>query len=130
MKAIDTNILVRWITRDDPVQSPVADRILSDPVFVSLTVLVELAWTLGGKPYRLGRAEVAAALKLVLNTRTITIQREDGVGWAIDRFAAGADIADMLHLVASSGVNCFISFEKRLIVLAGPDTPIPIERAA
>ena len=128
MKAIDTNILVRWITRDDPVQSPVADRILSDPVFVTLTVLVELAWTLGGKPYRFGRAEVAAALRLVLATRTITVQREDGLDWAIARFAAGADIADMLHLVASRGADGFVSFERRLADLAGPDTPIAIER--
>ncbi len=129
MKAVDTNILVRWITRDDPVQSPIADRVMAEPNYVSVPVLLELAWTLGGAPFRFERHAIVAALRLVLATSTITIAQEDGVLWAIERFAAGADIADMLHIVAGRGSDSFVSFEKRLATLAGPDSPLPIERA-
>ncbi|KQN25018.1 hypothetical protein ASE86_01730 [Sphingomonas sp. Leaf33] len=127
MKAVDTNILVRWITRDDPVQSPIADSVVAEQIFVTLTVLLELAWTLGGNPYRLDRTAIVAALRLVLATQTITVQREAGVLWAIERFAAGADIADMLHIVAAGGNDSFVSFERRLAQRAGPDAPLPIE---
>ncbi len=129
MKAVDTNILIRWITRDDPVQAPVADRVMAQPNYVSLTVLLEVAWTLGGEPFRLGRQSIAAALGLILATRTVTMQQEDGVAWAIERFAAGADIADMLHIVAGRATDAFVTFEKRMATLAGPDSPVPIERA-
>lgn len=128
MKAVDTNVLLRWITRDDEVQSPIADLVMAEPVYVSLTVLQELAWSLGGSHYKLGRQAVATALRLVAETSTVTIQRGDHISWAIERFAAGADIADMIHLVAVRGSDAFVSFEKRLDTLAGPQTPVPIER--
>ena len=130
MKAVDTNILVRWITRDDPVQSSIADRVMAEATFVSLGVLLELAWTLGGNPFRWDRQTIATALRLIVSTRTVSLPHEDGVRWAIDRFAAGADIADMLHIVSARGSACFISFDKRLASLAGSDTPVPIGRAA
>ena len=128
MKAVDTNVLVRWITRDDPDQSPVADRVMAKPTFVSLTVLLELAWTLGGEPFRFGRQAIAIALRVILTTRTITVPQENAVAWAIDRFSTGADIADMLHIVASRGSDGFVTFEKRLNSLAGVDSPLRIER--
>lgn len=129
MKAVDTNILIRWITRDDPVQTPIADRVMAQPNYVSLPVLLETAWTLGGEPFRLDRPSIATALRFVLATRTVTIQQEDGVAWAIERFAAGADIADMLHIVAARGSDAFLTFEKRMTKLAGVDSPVPVERA-
>ncbi|MHA6721994.1 type II toxin-antitoxin system VapC family toxin [Sphingomonas sp. RS2018] len=129
MKAVDTNILVRWITRDDPVQTPIADQVMAEAVYVSLGVLLELAWTLGGRPYRFDREAVVAALQLMLATRTVTVAQEDGVLWAIERFAAGADIADMLHIVAGRGSDAFVSFERRLAKLAGPDSPLTVEQA-
>ena len=129
MKAVDTNVLVRWIARDDPDQSLIADRVMAQPTFVSLTVLLELAWTLGGEPFRFGRQAIATALRLILATRTITVPQESAVAWAIDRFSSGADIADMLHIVASRGSDGFVSFEKRLGKLAGTDSPLRVERA-
>lgn len=130
MKAVDTNILVRWITRDDPLQTPIADTIMAQPVFVSLTVVNEVVWTLGGRVYKMPRATIAEALRLLIATTTVTVAHEAGVSWAIDRFAEGADLADMIHLVAAGASDSFISFEKRLAALAGPNAPIPIERAA
>jgi predicted nucleic-acid-binding protein len=50
------------------------------------------------------------------------------VRWAIERFAAGADFADMIHIVAARGAVAFVSFESRLSKLAGTASPMPIER--
>lgn len=128
MKAVDTNILVRWITRDDPVQAPLADIVMGTPVFVSHTVLIELVWTLRGKTYRFERSDTADVLDGIVALATTTTPFEEGVRWAIDRFAAGADFADMIHLIGSRGADHFVTFERRLSQQAGPDTPLPIER--
>lgn len=128
MIAVDTNILVRLITRDDDAQSAAADRIMEAPVFISLTVLLELAWVLGGNKYRFTREVLALALRELVDLASVTVDEEERVRWAIERYAAGADIADMIHLAASRGASRFVSFEDGLAVEAGRDSPVPIER--
>jgi predicted nucleic-acid-binding protein len=128
LRAVDTNVLVRWITRDDPAQLDAADAVMSTPVLIPLTVLVELAWTLQGKTFRMTRAEFAEIAGRMLAIGNITIPSEDGVRWAIERFAAGADFANMIHIVAARGAVAFVSFESRLSKLAGTASPMPIER--
>lgn len=127
MKAVDTNVLTRWLTRDDPVQSPQADRVMEGPVYVSLTVLIELAWLLSNS-YGFNRAMLGDAIRAMLEVETITVASEQAVRWALDRHATGADLPDMIHLVASQGTDAFLSFERRLAMLAGPDSPVPVER--
>lgn len=130
MRAVDTNILVRWLTRDDPVQTPIADRVMAKPVFVAHTVLLELAWVLGGRTYRFNRARLAVALRALIDTQTVNVGDEEAVRWAIERFAAGGDIADMLHLTSLHGCSAFVSFENRLQERAGPQAPVPVEQPA
>lgn len=130
MKAVDTNILVRWITRDDPEQALLADAVVAQPILVSLTVLLELAWVLGGKTFRYERARLARVLTALLDVTTITVPAREEVRWAVRRFAAGADIAGMLHIVAARGSAGFVSFENHLADLAGDGSPLAIERPA
>ncbi|MEI5685847.1 type II toxin-antitoxin system VapC family toxin [Sphingomonas kyungheensis] len=127
MKAVDTNIVVRYVTDDDPVQSPIATRLLSDPCYVSDTVLLETAW-LRSSPYGFGRTLLAATLADLIRLPTITLSDPAWIAWAIERFVRGADLADMIHLVNARHMDAFISFEKRLGRLAGSKTPLPIER--
>lgn len=127
MKAVDTNILARWLARDDDVQTPLADQVMRTSVYIPLTVLIELAWLLT-RSYRFTRTMLNDAMRAILNVETIAVASENGVRWAIDRHADGADLPDMLHLVASYGADAFLSFEKRLADLAGPDSPVPVER--
>lgn len=127
MKAVDTNIVIRYITDDDPVQSPIATKVLSGPCYVSDTVLLETAWLLSSR-YDFGRTLLAATLADLIRLPTITVSDPAWIAWAIERFAKGADLADMIHLVDARHTDAFISFEKRLGRLAGPQTPLPIER--
>ncbi|WP_375404554.1 type II toxin-antitoxin system VapC family toxin [uncultured Sphingomonas sp.] len=130
MNAVDTNILIRWITRDDPEQARRADALLAHPTFVSLTVLLETAWVLSGRPFNFNRATRAGMLHGILETESITVASDEGVRWAIERFAAGADFADMIHMVAARGATRFVSFEKELAREAGDDAPLQIAQPA
>jgi len=127
MKALDTNVIARYILNDDPVQSPAAARQLQEPSFVSATVLLECAWVLSSR-YGLDRATLAKAFRRLIELPSVTMPRRAGLSWAIDRFSAGADFADMLHIVDAGAVDAFVSFEKDLARAAGPGTPVPIER--
>ena len=126
MKAVDTDVLARYLLNDDPVQSPLATNALASSCYVSDTVLIETAWLLSSR-YRFGRAVLAAALLELLNVPTIVVSDPSLVAWALQRFSQGADFADMMHLVSARHTDGFISFEKELARLAGPDAPLSVE---
>lgn len=128
MNAVDTNILIRWLTRDDPHQSALADQVLSQPVLVPLTVLIEVAWVLAGRAYQFNRQELNDAFRTLMDLKTVRLASDEGVRWALDRHLAGAHLADMIHIIASRGADAFLTFEKRLGERAGVDTPLPIRQ--
>ena len=128
MRAVDTNIILRLIIDDDPAQSVAAAKLMEEPSFVSFGVLMETAWVLGST-YKQARHNIADALTSIIDIDGVHVIDEVGVRWALDRYRAhGADIADMLHILAAKGSSSFASFEKKLASQAGPNTPLPIER--
>jgi hypothetical protein len=70
---------------------------------------------------------VAKALLIVLDFPTIHVRQEDDVRWALDRYAHGADLADMLHIVAAGDVKAFRTFDRAIVGDAGRNAPIAIE---
>jgi predicted nucleic-acid-binding protein len=128
--AIDTNVLIRWVMRDDPEQAARADAVMEGAVTIPLTVLVETVWVLKGRPLNLDRAQIAALLDRIATTRTISIEHEVGARWAINRYRSGADFADMIHLVSIPDADAFVTFDRRLLRDAGDDPPLPIETLA
>lgn len=130
MRAFDTNIVLRLILNDDPVQSRAAEALLAEPGLVGTGVLMETAWVLR-TVYRQPRVAIAAALSSLIDVPTIVMADEPGVRWAIARYRDhGADLPDMLHIVAARGATSFASFERQLTKQAGSDTPVSIERPA
>ncbi|NJN00606.1 MAG: type II toxin-antitoxin system VapC family toxin [Aquincola sp.] len=111
MIGLDTNVLVRYIMQDDPKQSPKANRLIDSlsveqPGFVPLVAVVELVWVLSSS-YGLNRAQLAAALELLLRGKELVVDRADLVLLALRRFAGGgADFADCLIESIASGVGC------------------------
>lgn len=112
--------------KDDPAQFAVAARLLADGAFVPVTVLLETAWLLTSR-YGYARDLTAAALAALLDMEGLAVADEEATRWALGRFAAGADFADMLHLVASRHAGAFATFDRRLGRLAGKDSPVPVE---
>ncbi|MGA1800008.1 type II toxin-antitoxin system VapC family toxin [Sphingomonas sp. 4RDLI-65] len=126
MKAVDTNILARFILADDERQSAMASDILSAPVWVGLTVWLELGWVLATRA-ALGRAIVADAIETLLQLRTIHTADRDGLAWAVARYRAGADWADMIHLVSARSVaDGFVTFDRGIAPYA-TQSPLPVE---
>jgi predicted nucleic-acid-binding protein len=126
--ALDTNVLARWILHDDEAQFLVAERFLFQPCWLSWTVLLELVWLLASHA-RLTRAQIADILDALTEMPTIHYDRPQNLRWAIERYRAGADIADMIHIASSWPVSAFASFEKTLARRAGPQPPIPVQLA-
>ena len=130
MRAIDTNVLVRWFTRDNERQAAIADDVMRSPVFISLTVLIETVWVLRSAPYRYSNAMVGAAVAVLLELETAHVAADRGVRWALERHTAGAHLPDMIHILSAHGAASFASFEKRLAIQAGAGSPLPIETLA
>jgi predicted nucleic-acid-binding protein len=127
MKAIDTNIVLRLIIDDDPAQAALAARTVRDAVFIPITVLLEVAWVLGSV-YEQDRTHCAEALLRLLDVPTVMVEDEATVRWALERYRDhGADIADMLHLVAARSAAAFVTFDRKLTAQAGSDSPTVVK---
>lgn len=115
MRAVDTNLVVRYLTRDDPEQSPRARALInSGPVFVPVTVILETEWVLRSS-IQLPRAALAEALRSFVGLPTVTVGDADAVSAALDLFGGGMDFADALHLALSSECDGFATFDKKLV---------------
>ena len=113
--ALDTNLLVRLLTGDDPEQARrVADLIDASPAcFVPITVVLELEWVLRGA-YRLERGAVIAALEGLMAIRQVHLEQEDLVRQALAWYQQGLDFADALHLLRSEGCARFATLDRAL----------------
>lgn len=125
MRAIDTNILVRFATDDDPVQSAKARTCLgSGPIFLALTMLQETEWVLRSA-YAFQRADIVRFFRALGGLAGVTVEDPARLVMAIDWFERGMDFADALHITGAAGCSEFVTFDKRLIKLADSLSPIP-----
>lgn len=85
MRAIDTNVLVRLLTRDDTRQAAVAEAFIAPGAWVSVVALVEAAWVLG-TVYDRGPQQIALAVEMLLNHQSLALQHADAVESALDVF--------------------------------------------
>ncbi|MEQ1557499.1 MAG: type II toxin-antitoxin system VapC family toxin [Methyloglobulus sp.] len=111
MIAFDTNLLVRAVVADDPVQVAIVQRlIMQDSVFISRTVLLETEWVLRSV-YVKSRAEILGFFRALLEVDNTEVEDALEVGYALDWYAEGADFADALHL-AVCGPAVLHTFDK------------------
>ena len=85
MRAVDTNVLVRLITRDDSRQVAAAETFIARGAWVSHLVLAEASWVLMSV-YDRGPDEIATAVEMLLNHQHLTMQDADIVAAAVERF--------------------------------------------
>ena len=115
----DTNILVRAITGDDPVQSPIAERLLAEAALVAVpdAALCELCWVLG-KVYRFGDAQIAQAIRTLADADNVAVNRQR-VEAGLAMLKAGGDFADgvIAHGGQWLGGETFVSFDQKAVAL-------------
>ena len=115
MLAIDTNIVVRYLTADHPGQSPKAKALIDgEDVFVCTTVLLETEWVLRSV-YGFTGAQVAKALAAFAGLPRVTLEDAALAAKALDWTLKGMDFADALHLAKGQECDGFVSFDRRLV---------------
>jgi len=85
MRAVDTNVLVRLVTRDDTKQAARAEDFVSSGAWVSHLVLAETTWVLSAV-YELDASSIARALEMLLNHEALSIQDPDVARAALGHF--------------------------------------------
>jgi len=114
MRAIDTNIIVRYLTGDDPAQAERVRAVIGhEPVFVPRTVLLEVEWVLRAV-YDLSSKQIIPALRALAGLPGVSFEDAALVAKAMNWSDAGMDFADALHLAAATGCESFLTFDKRL----------------
>jgi predicted nucleic-acid-binding protein len=130
VRAVDTNVLARLLLADDPVQHAIAVTISEKPIWITSTVWLELGWLLG-KKLKVPRHVISDMFTALLSTNTVNTSDEDGLRWAIDRFRAGADWGDMMHLIMARDVaETFATFDRGIASAASGDAPLSVETLA
>ncbi len=127
MIGLDTNILVRYLTQDDPIQSPKATRILErtftpeDPGFLSLASILETAWVLENI-YGQSKLELAETIERLLQIEDLLIQNEEEVHTAMFALMTGmGSFADALIAALGTWAGCdsTLTFDKKASRLQG-----------
>ncbi|RQO49863.1 PIN domain-containing protein [Pseudomonas sp. KBW05] len=126
MIGLDTNVLVRYVTQDDPIQSAKASDLIESlttlsPGFVSLVSVVELVWVLQSC-YQSAKSDVVVVLETLLRTRELTIEHAETLWQALRRFTASkADFADCLieRCAHAAGCEYTATFDLNAVKAAG-----------
>jgi predicted nucleic-acid-binding protein len=127
MQGLDTNILIRYLTQDDPVQSQKAAEIIErrlspeNPGFVSLVTMAETVWVLESV-YGFRAAEIAVGVERMLQAESLVIQNEQQVFTAAQALKSRrGEFADALigALGAWAGCESTLTFDRKAARLAG-----------
>jgi predicted nucleic-acid-binding protein len=131
MIGLDTNILVRYLTQDDPIRSPKAREIIErrlteeKPGFVSIVAMVETVWVLE-RAYRLTLHEIVGAVERMLQTDVLVVENEQEVFTAMIALKDGqGSFADAViaALGARMGCSCTLTFDRKALRLPGFELP-------
>jgi predicted nucleic-acid-binding protein len=114
MIALDTNILARFLLKDDAAQFKLAKELLArdDAYTAPPTVILELVWVL--ESHDCTREEILLALRTLLGLPNFKPKSFEALCHAIRWYEAGMDFGDALHLALSTGDEVFVSFDKAL----------------
>ena len=117
--AVDTNILVRAVVRDDPAQASVAAKVLIDAklIAVALPCLCEFVWVLL-RVYGLQSSDAATAIRALLAAANVEVNRP-AVEAGLSMLEAGGDFADGVIAYEGNwlGGETFVSFDKKAVAL-------------
>jgi predicted nucleic-acid-binding protein len=128
MRAIDTNVLVRLIARDELKQVAAAEEFIAKGAWVSHLVLAEATWILGSV-YAIKAMEIAKAIEMLLNHSELALQEPEVVSAALDRFRKKPSLGFsdcLLHEAARKSGNLPLgTFDRNLGKLPGAVTLKP-----
>jgi predicted nucleic-acid-binding protein len=111
---VDTNILVRLLTRDNEAQLGKAKLFVAEnDCVVQTTVVLELEWILRSV-HRYSREQIAQALSMLMETEGLEIEDPLRLKSAVRGLADGLDFADAYHLAGAFDADAFATFDRDL----------------
>lgn len=124
MRAVDTNLLVRLLVRDDPKQVKSAEAFVSKGAWVSHLVLVETLWVLDAV-YRRSADQLGHAVEMLLNHANLTVQDADVAASALAMFrtrpSLGFSDCMVLEIARKSGHLPLGTFDRDLARMDGTE---------
>jgi predicted nucleic-acid-binding protein len=124
MRAVDTNVMVRLLTRDDARQVASAEQFIEKGAWVSLLALAETTWVLDAV-YQRSAADIATAVELLLHHQQLVLQDPDVVAAALDAFRErpGLGLSDclLLEIARKAGHLPLGTFDRNLGKLDGAE---------
>ena len=126
MLGVDTNVLVRFLVKDDPNQTPLAETFFrkkltsANPGFINLVVLAETVWVLSGA-YKYDKATILDVIGKILNAAELVVENAEGVEVALELYRTHPiDFADALVSVHNRTFGCTITvtFDRKLAATA------------
>ena len=125
MIALDTSVVVRALTRDEPSAARRAAAIFrAGRVFLPKTVLIEVEWVLR-KAYGFTAGEINDALSRLVGLGTAEVEDRGAVVVALAWHSAGMDLADAVHLASSASATAFATFDADLAKRAAKAAAAP-----
>ena len=122
MRAVDTNVLVRLVTRDDEKQVAAAEAFVVNGAWVPHMALAEVTWVLASV-YERSPAAIATAIEMLLNHQHLTLQDGDAVAAAVEQFrrrpAVGFSDCLMVEVTRKAGHGPLGTFDRDLGKLDG-----------
>jgi len=131
MIGLDTNILVRYLAQDDPVQSPKATELVErrlteeNPGFVSVVAMAETVWVLE-RAYGLADRDIAAAIERTLQADVLVVECEQEVFTAMIALkeGRGSFAAALIGALGTrAGCSRTLTFDWKALRLAGFELP-------
>jgi predicted nucleic-acid-binding protein len=114
VRAVDTNVVVRFLTGDDPAQAARARKLIEGgDIFVATSVLLETEWVLRSG-YGFPAGQIVERLRAFAGLPGISLEDPQLAARALDWAARGLDFADALHLGRAQDCSAFLSFDRKL----------------
>ena len=124
MRAIDTNVLVRLVTRDDPRQVAAAEAFIANGAWISHIVLAEAVWVLTAV-YKLDAPAIATTIEMLLNHTSFVLEEPEVVSSALQYFrrrpALGFSDCLLLEIARKAGHLPLGTFDRGLGRLPGAE---------
>jgi predicted nucleic-acid-binding protein len=127
LKGLDTNVVLRFLVRDDEQQWQIADRYINEalqanePCLINNIVLCEVGWVLRSR-YKLSRAKLIETLENIVKANIFVFENREAIEWAIGQMKSGnADFSDYLitRLNQLAGCQETASFDAKLGQIEG-----------
>ncbi len=113
--AVDTNILVRFLTRDDEQQYQEAYTLFHSPrIYIATTVFLGTEWVLR-YAYQYDATEIIQAFRMLLGLPNVEAEDAGRLANALTWHQTGLDFADALHLASSQPCQAFYTFDQQFV---------------